>query len=230
MPRSGIMPGVALPFVPFAFADALLDALSTAHGLPAYAAMAFALGIGCLGVPIPEEAVLATAGCAAAAGGLSLAATWVVAVVVVLGLDCVLFAVGRRTGPAIERSRIGRRIRPSALAAAHRFFETRGVWAVVGARFVMGTRIPTMFLAGALGVPRRRFLLAAGGAGLVSAAIPIALGYVFADRLRELVGWMATVRGFVLAGVVLGALVLAFVLWRLLRAAPGAADTTEERA
>ena len=79
---------------------------------------------------------------------------------------------------------------------------------MVGARFVMGTRIPTFVLAGALGMPRGRFLAAVGVAGLFSAGIPLLLGYVFGAHLEDLLAALGTARW-----LLLGIAFIALLLW-----------------
>jgi membrane protein DedA with SNARE-associated domain len=76
----------------------------------------------------------------------------------------------------------------------------------------MGVRIPTFVLAGAMGMPRRRFLPVVACAGLVSAAVPLALGYALGARLDEVLAALGTVRW-----ILLGAFVAVLVWWLVRR-------------
>jgi len=166
------------------------------------------LVLGACLVPTPEEAAFAIGGALAARGSLSLLLLYVLGWATVLVLDLGLYAVGRRAGSDLERSRIGRRVGQARWLHLRELAERRGAWGVVGARFVMGTRIPTFVLAGALGMPRGRFLAAVGVAGLFSAGIPLLLGYVFGAHLEDLLAALGTARW-----LLLGIAFVAFLLW-----------------
>jgi len=192
----------------------LLEELRAVGGAPAYGLLVTALLLGACGVPIPEEAVFAIGGALASGGRVAWPLVYGLGWAVVLALDAGLFALGARFGPGIERSRLGRRVGAERWAFLQRFIARRGLWAVVGARFVMGIRIPTFLLAGAMGMPWRRFLPAVALAGLVSAAIPVGLGYVLGAHLDELLAALGTAR-WVLLG-----LALAVLAWWLVRRRP----------
>jgi membrane protein DedA with SNARE-associated domain len=182
----------------------LVEELVGSGGGSAYALLVLAWVAGACGVPVPEEAVFAVGGALAARGQVLAAAVYALGWTVVLLLDGVLFTLGARCGPALETSRWGRKMGPARWEGMRRLVLRRGVWAVAGARFVMGTRIPVFLLAGALGMPARRFLPVVALAGLLSAALPLALGYVFAAHLPELLAALGTARWALLALVAVG--------------------------
>lgn len=182
----------------------VLDALQSSGGGVTYGLLVAGLVLGALGVPIPEEAVFAAGGALAASGRVEWLGVYLVGWAVVLVLDVGWHGLGARFGPDLVRSRLGRRVSPERWAALQDFVSRRGVWAVVGARFVMGVRIPAFVLAGALGLPRRHFLPAAAVAGLLSAAIPLVLGYVFGEQLEGLLDVLVTARWVLLGLVVAG--------------------------
>lgn len=185
----------------------LLQDLEASSGASAYLSLIVILVLGACLVPIPEEAAFAIGGTLAARGSLSLPMLFVLGWSTVLVLDLALYALGRRAGPDLARSRVGRRVGEARWARLRELAERRGAWGVVGARFVMGTRIPTFVLAGALGMPRGRFLAAVGVAGLFSAGIPLLLGYAFGAHLEDLLAALGTVR-WLLLGIVLVALLV----------------------
>jgi len=186
----------------------LLQSLESSGGLVAYALLVLVLLLGACGVPFPEEAVFAVGGALAARGGLSLLVVYLLGWGVVLALDVALHAVGSRLGPGIERSKWGRKVGPDRWDRMRRFVARRGAWSVVAARFVMGARIPVFLLAGAMGMPRARFMAVAGAAGLLSAAAPLALGYVFGAHLETLLEALRTARW-----IILGCAALLLLLW-----------------
>jgi membrane-associated protein len=186
----------------------LLQSLESSGGLVAYGLLVLTLVLGACGVPFPEEAVFAIGGALAARGGLSWFIVYVLGWSVVLALDVALHAVGYRFGPGIERSKWGKKVGPDRWAAMQRFVARRGAWSVVAARFVMGARIPVFLLAGAMGMPRARFIAVAGAAGLFSAAAPLALGYAFGAHLDTLLEVLKTARW-----VILGSVLLLLLLW-----------------
>ena len=186
----------------------LLTDLEESQGAGAYGMLVLILVLGACLVPIPEEAAFAIGGALAARGVLSLPVVYLVGWSTVFVLDVVLYTIGRAAGHDIEQTRLGRRVSPQRWARLRRFMDAWGVWAVVAARFVMGTRIPTFLLAGALEMPRARFCLAVGLAGLCSAGLPLALGYVFGEHLDRLLEILAASRW-----ILLGAVVVALVVW-----------------
>jgi len=196
----------------------VLQSLEGSAGMAAYGLLALALLLGACGLPVPEEAVFATGGALAARAGLSWLLVYVLGWGAVFLLDVALFTVGRRLGPGLEGSRWGRKIGPARWETLRRFVARRGSWSVAAARFVMGTRISVFLLAGAMGMPKRRFMALVGLAGLVSAALPLALGYALAVHLEALLEALRMAR-WVVAGLVLALLLLGWLWWLLRRRA-----------
>lgn len=186
----------------------LLQTLEGSGGLAAYALLVLVLLLGACGVPFPEEAVFAIGGALAARGGLSWVVVYMLGWSVVFLLDVALYTVGLRLGPGIERSKWGRRVGPDRWDRLRRFVVRRGAWSVAAARFVMGARIPIFLLAGAMGMPKRRFIGVVGAAGLLSAAAPLALGYAFGAHLESLLDTLRTARW-----VIFGTVTLLLLLW-----------------
>lgn len=187
----------------------LLQELEASSGAAAYGLLVSVLVLGALLVPVPEEAAFAIGGALSAAGSLSWWGIYLVGWSTVLVLDLALYSIGRRAGPDLERSRWGRGVGVARWERMRDLVDRRGAWGVAGARFVMGTRIPVFLLAGALGMPRSRFLAVVAVAGLFSAGLPLLLGYLFGAHLEELLDVLTRAR-WVLLG---GALVLVLMWW-----------------
>lgn len=191
----------------------LLDTLQQLDGAALLPAMAGLIGLGAVGFPIPEEAVLATGGAVASTGRVDAVLAYSVGWLSVFVFDCALFAVGRRAGQGFAAARAGRFIGTERAERMQELIQRRGMYVTAGARFVMGTRIPVFLLAGAAGLSWRRFAPAVALCGLVSAAVPFLLGFHLAPRLPELIDALGRFGGSVLVGV-LSVSVAAFgVFW-----------------
>lgn len=135
-----------------------------------YAILALVIGVESVGVPLPGEVALVTAGLMAAGHVLN---PWGVAAGAILGAvvgDSVGYVVGRRGGrPLLERlgRRYPRHLGDDNLARAERAMTRWGVWAVFGGRFVAVLRMFAGPLAGALRMSYPAFLLANVSGGIV---------------------------------------------------------------
>lgn len=114
------------------------------------------------GLPIPGETALVTAALLAGAGHLSLPLVIGVAALAAALGDNIGFWLGRRGGRRALTADRGplRRHRQHLLQRGERFFAAHGAKAVVIGRFVAGVRAVTAVVAGASGMPARRFLVA----------------------------------------------------------------------
>lgn len=163
-----------------------------------------------LGVVLPAETVVVSAGAAAANGVLPLWAVFVVALVFGAAGDNIGFAIGRRWGGRlVERygPRVG--LTPARARRADDLVARWGVLAVAGGRFLPAVRILVMPAAGATGLPWRRFAVAdaAGVAGW--AALHVGIGYLVGLGFDRVSG-----RGLVLA---LAAAAVALAAWLIVR-------------
>ena len=212
---------------------AWLDALHEIDGVALLAAMTGLLLLGTLGFPFPEEAVMATGGAMAAAGRVELFWAYLVGWGSVLALDLGLFWVGRRLGHGRAIAKASSLLGEARARRMERLILRRGAYVAGGARFVMGMRIPVFLIAGAAGLPWRRFAPAVAICGLVSAAIPTLLGYHLAAELPALLETLRRASGLILA-VVVGVLAVATVWWvwrrRRRRAVPQEATAEQDHA
>lgn len=150
------------------------------HGWPVYlvvALLAFGESAVFLGMVLPGETAMVVAGVLAARGNISLPAIIAVcATAAVLG-DQVGYLLGRRFGPALRGSRLGRRVGEARWAKAQDAVSHRGAWAVAGGRWVSVLRALVPTVAGAIAMPYRRFLLANALGGSAWAAGAVLVGY-----------------------------------------------------
>jgi len=179
-----------------------------AHGYPALAVL---LGVGILGLPVPDETLLIFAGVLAQAGTLKLAPVLVAAV---LGSWCgitVSYLVGRIGGRRLLVS-ISRRFPASRrhLSRARAWDHRYGGWALTFGYFVPGVRHFTSILAGSLAMPWRQFIFFAYSGGLVWVVLFVMIGYLGGDQ------WLAQSARYrmdVLIAIGVCLVFLAIILW-----------------
>ncbi|MFI9271535.1 DedA family protein [Kitasatospora sp. NPDC052896] len=128
-----------------------------------YLLVGLIIGVESLGIPLPGEIALVTAGLMASKGTIN---PFLVAVCAVAGAiigDSIGYAIGHKGGrPLFEKlgRKFPRHFGPDHLATAERSFQRWGMWAVFFGRFVALLRIFAGPLAGALRMPYWKFLIA----------------------------------------------------------------------
>lgn len=164
-----------------------------------------------MGVPVPGETALITAGILASRGKLSIEAVIAVAAVAAILGDNVGFAIGRRYGRRIlTAAGPFERHRRRVIEVAEPFFDRHGPKAVFLGRWVSGLRITAAWMAGA-GRMRWPTFLAYNAAGGIGWAASIGLlAYVAGDTAERIV------RTAGIAGLA-AAVVAAAVVWWILR-------------
>jgi undecaprenyl-diphosphatase len=186
-------------------------------GLPAglvYASLFGLVAAESAGLPVPGETALIAAGVLASRHGS--VSIWLVipvaAVAAIIG-DNIGFALGRRGGRwLLTREGRGAAARRGALERGERFFERHGPKAVFLARWLPGLRVIGAWVAGALHMPWRSFLLwnALGGIGWAT-SVGLA-AYVLGQAAERIF------RTFGLIGLGAAALLaLIGIAWHLLR-------------
>lgn len=185
-----------------------------------YLAVFLFVTLGNMGLPIPEETILALAGYLVWRGQLRLPIVLAVGILSAVAGDNVGYWLGQRYGrKAFERYARWVLGNPRRLDRMQGFVGRHGPLAVFSARFVPGLRFMAGPLAGTLGLRPLPFLVS----NLLGAAayVPLAVGAGYAvgyglgehvERLRQLVGEIEHV---VLGAAVFGA--VAAVGWRMLR-------------
>jgi membrane protein DedA with SNARE-associated domain len=161
-----------------------------------------------LGAPLSEELIILTGGLVVVQSGAHLQGMMLTAYLGVLAGDSALYFVGRSLGQRVfTHPRLARMLTPSRLAFLRQLFDRRGSQAVFLARFLPGVRAPAFLLAGASGLPYRRFLLADGAAAWVGALGLTWLGYRYGpgilSRVQGGLRWLLLAVGVVGAGVLL---------------------------
>lgn len=191
-----------------------------------YAVVFLFVGIESLGVPLPGETVLVTAGALAALGHLSI--WWVIAIAALGGImgDAAGYWIGRLGGVALIR-RYGHVVHfdDARLERVRAFFNRHGAKTVFLGRFIALLRTWAALLAGTAEMPYGVFTLYNVMGGITWAALFGTLGYIFGRSLPLLEQYIGQAS---LAAVLLVALVVALALvWRWFNANR---DSLSERA
>jgi membrane protein DedA with SNARE-associated domain len=143
-----------------------------------YAGIFLVVILGNIGLPVPEETVLAVAGYLVWSGRLQLLPVLLVALASAVAGDNVGYWLGRRYGRGIVERYAHWLMKPGRIVVAESFVSRYGALAVCVARFVGGFRFLAGPLAGASGLPFRSFLRG----NLVGAVlfVPYAVGIGYA--------------------------------------------------
>jgi membrane protein DedA with SNARE-associated domain len=161
-----------------------------------YAAIFVVVVLGNVGLPVPEETILALAGYLVWRGKLRLSLVLGVGILSAVVGDNIGYWLGRRYGqtalPRYARWVLGH---PERLETMLGFVQRRGPLAVFVARFVPGVRFAAGPLAGALGMPFPSFLIANVAGAAIYVPVMVAAGYAvgygfgtYVERLRYAAG------------------------------------------
>ena len=149
-----------------------------------YFGIFFALLLCGLGLPLPEDIFLITAGYLTYVHGWSLYGMILFSLCGVLLGDCTIFWLGRRFGREAADFRFFRRwMSAQRIEKTERFFERHGEKAIFFSRFLPGVRAPTYLLAGGTNFKFSHFLLLDGLAALVSVPTIVFLAFRFGDDI-----------------------------------------------
>ena len=185
-----------------------------------YVAIFVVVVLGNVGLPLPEETVLALAGYLVWRGELSLPLVLAVGVMSAVAGDNLGYWLGRRFGrtalPRYARWVLGH---PERLQSMEAFVARRGPFAVFVARFIPGIRFMAGPLAGGLGLRFLPFLAANVLGALVYVPVAVGAGYAVGYGLGAYVERMRRVAGQVEYMVLTVALAIALgvLAWRIVQ-------------
>lgn len=174
-------------------------------------------------LPVPEDIALLYAGSRLETGEMQWGPALFAAILGVFSRDLFAYGVGHLVGEwLLARPAVVRMFGRKKLDRARALVGRRGASAVFAGRFLVGLRAPVFLMAGAMGVPFRKFLVWNTLGMLVAVPGVMVLGFVFGPPLAEGAFFVVRhLRGALLIG---GAVVLVAVwLWWRLRADPGPA-------
>ena len=197
-------------------------ALAFLFTLPALEAPAF------LGLILPGELALLLGGVLASQGRVPLAAALAVGTAGAVAGDSAGYWIGRRWGPRLLASRLGRRVGPARLHRVESLLLAGGGRALVVGRCTAGARVVLPGLAGMLGLRYRSFALWTGVAATLWAVAHVLAGYAAGAGWRHaqlLTGRAALVLGLAVAA----GLAVAWLRRRSARAEREAAGCLDRR-
>jgi membrane protein DedA with SNARE-associated domain len=181
-------------------------ALAFLFVLPALEAPAF------LGLVLPGEVALLLGGVLAQQDRIPLPAALAVGVAGALAGDSAGYWLGRRWGPRLLASGLGRRVGPARLHRVESLL-LRGRWALLAGRSTAGARVVLPGLAGMLGLRYRTFALWTGAAAIVWAVAHVLVGYAAGASWRH-AHHLTGRAGIAIAGALVVALVVVWFLRR----------------
>jgi membrane protein DedA with SNARE-associated domain len=201
-----------------------LLSLLTSH---VYAKLAGILLLCGLGLPIPEDISLISAGYLAHLGTVELHSIFIVCFVAVLGGDTLAFTVGRQFGTKILASRFGHRyFNPKRQRRVRAYFRRYGSKVIFIARFLPGLRFSIFLSAGMLHVRPYVFIVYDSLAALLSVPFLVYSAWYFGDRIDQVIKWAKRSEYGILAliGVVLIYAVIKILRKRRARPAAAASE------
>jgi membrane protein DedA with SNARE-associated domain len=187
-----------------------------------YLAIAGLIALEDFGVPVPGETVLILGAVYAGAGRLNV---WVVALLGFLGAvagDNLGFAIGHFGGRRLAE-RYGRYIllTPERLDKTTAFFERHGGKIIVIARFVEGLRQANGIIAGTSGMHWAKFIVFNAIGAALWVAVWTSVGYFSGSHINSI--YNTATRYDTYLAIAVGALLVAYVGWRIWRVRAGRA-------
>lgn len=155
-------------------------------GVPFYPALFGACALSGIFWPWPEDVPLIYAGMCISADRAGLVPTILIAIIAVAVRDVISFGIGRVVGDLLlERPFVIRLFGQKRLLRAQKLIDDHDARAVLAGRFFLGMRAPVFMVAGAMGVPLRRFLLWDALGLLIVIPLTLFLGATFGQPLLD---------------------------------------------
>jgi membrane protein DedA with SNARE-associated domain len=150
------------------------------------------------GFPLPEEVTILSVGILAymasqpdhfpppypGAKGIDVHEAAIVCFFAVILSDMLVYFLGRKYGPQLKKWRITQRLlTPEALTKIEAWTARYGMWAAAAFRFTPGLRFPGFWACGMAGLSPWRFLIADGGATMISVPTQIYLVATYGENI-----------------------------------------------
>lgn len=185
-----------------------------ADGVPFYPALFGACALSGLFWPWPEDVPLIYGGMCIAASRAGWLPTVLIAGSAVAVRDVIAFGIGRVVGDLLlERPFVIRLFGQKRLNRAQRLVDEHDARAVLAGRFLLGMRAPVFIVAGAMGVPLRRFVMWDAIGLAIVIPTTLLLGATFGQPLLD--GFLAVWHG---TRWLAPAVAMGLIAWASLRA------------
>src|SRR5262245_59325626 len=166
--------------------------------------------------PLPGEPILLGAGALAGNGRLSLSLTFALALAGTVVGDLIWYEIGRIGGQPVLRRLCQLSIEPdTCVRNGAETFSSHGASALLIAKFLPGLNSIGQPLAGALGMPRWRFVIFDVLGAVLWVGLYVGLGYVLRDQLAEAARLAHRLGGWAL--VIVGGAVAAYLGMKVTR-------------
>jgi membrane-associated protein len=164
-----------------------------------------------LGFVFPGETALVLGGFLASQGRLSVGVVIALAIVGAITGDAVGYAVGRRFGPGLQSSRVGRVVGEKRWRSSEAFLLRRGGPAVFVGRFTAVLRALVPSAAGMAKLPYRTFALwnALGGSAWATGFVLV--GYLAGESYKKVASYLGQGALALTAAIIVLAVVVHFV-------------------
>nr|CEL15802.1 DedA protein [Kibdelosporangium sp. MJ126-NF4] len=167
-----------------------------------------------VGLFLPGDSLLFTAGLVLAQHGSHDAEAWalsVAATVIAVVGNQLGYHIGRKAGTSLTGRLGGRVLTPEKLTKARDFLDRRGFWAIVLARWIPWIRTLAPMIAGAAAMNPRRYMAATAVGAVLWVPTLVLLGFYGANLLNQY-PWVITTA--VTVGVVFFVIGTAWGVWR----------------
>jgi membrane protein DedA with SNARE-associated domain len=194
--------------------SSLGETLKQLEGTSAYVTI-FGVLLACgLGLPMPEDITIVTAGYLAHKGNIDLVFGMLTCMMGVLAGDFVLFSLGRLLGPTFfSLPGVKFLFKPEQLEKAREKLRTNAKKICFTARFMAGLRAPIYLSAGMLGVKPTTFVFMDTLAALLSVPALTYVGYHFGSEIEAGFAYLLQAKKYVAIGLVL--LISGFIFYRV---------------
>jgi len=182
-----------------------------------YFAIFWLLVLGIVGLPVPDEFLMASCGFLVFQGHLRLIPTVASALSgSITGITC-SYLIGRTVGWKFLHSRAGKllHVKDEHIARVHEWFDRIGHWALMIGYFIPGVRHFTAIVAGTSKLEFRSFAMYAYSGAVIWVSVFVFIGYHFGKNFESILG--AFERHLKIASIVLGILILTYLAFRYLR-------------
>lgn len=211
------------------FAYKVIHFVTSVSGFEAYALILGVLFICGMGVPIPEDITLISAGILAGQGQISFTGAMIAGLVGVMIGDTILFLVGQKYGKRVFTWPVFNKIfTEERIRGAEERITKHAKKICFLARFMPGFRAPIFLTAGIMKVPFKTFFFQDGFAALISVPIWIYLGYWFAENIGRALK-IAKEINFVIIGTILIGIATYFIIQYRKKRAAKARLTSENK-
>lgn len=193
----------------------VIEFLSALSGVHAYGLIFGVLFVCGMGVPIPEDITLITAGLLAGQGKISLTGAMIVGFIGVLIGDTILFLIGQKFGRKVFTWPVFNKVfTESTIVKAELQIMTHAKKICFTARFMPGLRAPIFLTAGIMKVPFRTFFFQDGLAAVLSVPVWIYLGYWFSDNIDEALAYAKDINVIIISVLVLAVAAFFYFQWK----------------